>query len=167
MTNQQRMNAEINAYHEAADPEELDDNYDTEIDTAHALLEKVSKTKGRNAKAEVLITNNSLGLRDILKCAFDDSIVFQLPSGAPPYTKPKKGSIKNQSLLDVTPKLVLLVTPKTNPLKRETAFIALMESLDPDDGEVLLAIKDGTFAGRYNGLTKKLVMTSFPDLIAK
>ena len=47
------------------------------------------------------------------------------------------------------------------PLRRETMFIELLESVDYHDAKLLISIKDGKLP--YNGITKKLVQEAFPD----
>ena len=47
------------------------------------------------------------------------------------------------------------------PLKRETLFIGLLESIDPEDAKVLLAAKDK----KLKGITAAIVNEAFPGLI--
>ena len=44
-------------------------------------------------------------------------------------------------------------------------FIRLLESIDPEDAKLIILCKDKEFAGKYKGLTKKLVSDTFPGLI--
>jgi hypothetical protein len=46
-------------------------------------------------------------------------------------------------------------------MRREQLFIQLLEALDPDDAELIIAMKDKS--SPYKNLTKKLVMETFPD----
>jgi hypothetical protein len=52
-----------------------------------------------------------------------------------------------------------------NPVKRENMFLELLESIHPDDAQVFIDAKDKSL--KYKGLTKKLVIDSFPNLIQK
>jgi hypothetical protein len=52
-----------------------------------------------------------------------------------------------------------------NPIKRESLFLEILESVHPSDAEVFIAAKDKNL--KYKGLTKKLVVDSFPNLIQK
>ena len=47
------------------------------------------------------------------------------------------------------------------PLRRETMFIELLESVNKDDAKLLISIKDGKLP--YNGITKKLVQEALPE----
>jgi hypothetical protein len=51
------------------------------------------------------------------------------------------------------------------PLRREGLFLNLLESLNPEEAELLIAAKDKKM--KYKGITKKLVNDAFPNLIVK
>jgi hypothetical protein len=42
-------------------------------------------------------------------------------------------------------------------------FIQILESIDPEDAKLLLAVKDKRIP--YNGITQKLVKEAFPNLL--
>ena len=48
-------------------------------------------------------------------------------------------------------------------LRREAMFVGLLERLDPQDAEMMIAIKDKKLS--YKGLTYKLVKDTWPDLL--
>ena len=50
-----------------------------------------------------------------------------------------------------------------NPIKRESMFLEILESIHPSDAQVFIDAKDKNL--KYKGLTKKLVMDAFPNLI--
>jgi hypothetical protein len=50
--------------------------------------------------------------------------------------------------------------PQMRPIKRETLFIEFLESLDPDDAELIIGMKDKKLP--FRGLTKKTVCEAFP-----
>ena len=52
-----------------------------------------------------------------------------------------------------------------NQVKRESLFISLLETIHPKDAELFLEAKDKNL--KYKGITKKLVMDAFPNLIRK
>jgi len=51
------------------------------------------------------------------------------------------------------------------PLKREGLFLNLLESLNPEEADLLVAAKDKNM--KYKGITKKMVNETFPNLIVK
>ena len=44
-------------------------------------------------------------------------------------------------------------------------FIRILETIDPEDANLLIICKDKDLAGKFKGLTKKLVSEAFPGLI--
>ena len=52
-----------------------------------------------------------------------------------------------------------------NPLKRESLFLNLLETLHIEEAELLIAAKDKKLKSK--GITKKLVRDAFPNLIVK
>jgi hypothetical protein len=52
-----------------------------------------------------------------------------------------------------------------NQIKRESLFMQLLESVNPKDAELFIAAKDKSM--KFKGITKKLVMETFPNLIRK
>ena len=133
------------------------------------ILDRVSSAKTRKEKIEVLQTYNNRGLRDVLKGAFDDTIQFNLPEGEPPY---EKGSEKTYAttLMKQSKKFSYFVKTESKPTagaKVETIFIKMLESLHPNEAQIVVWMKDKDLSGKYKGLTKKLVTDAFPGLIAE
>jgi hypothetical protein len=50
-----------------------------------------------------------------------------------------------------------------NTLKRENVFITLLESVSPEEAELLLMMKNRKLS--YKGLTKKFIEDNFPELL--
>jgi hypothetical protein len=48
------------------------------------------------------------------------------------------------------------------PLKRETIFIEMLESVSPEEAKLVLMIKDKKLT--YKGITKKVVMEAMPQI---
>ena len=135
------------------------------------ILEKAGQLKTRDEKKEFLLQNNSKPLRNILKGAFDKSIVFNLPKGEPPYRKddaPKGYEMSN--LYKLSPRFKYFNTPGVGdqlvPARREKMFIDMLEALHPKEAELVIAMKEKKLVGKYKGITKKLVEETIPTLIA-
>jgi len=133
----------------------------------HDILKRVDEAKSRKEKIEVLQTYNHRGLRDVLQGAFDDSIEFNLPKGDAPYT-PGSEHTFGSTLLKQSKRFKYFVKtpqrPKAN-VKIETIFIQMLESLHPEEAQIVVWMKDKSLDGKYKGLTKKLVTDAFPGLI--
>jgi len=133
----------------------------------HDILARVGEAKTRKEKVEVLRTYNHQGLRDVLRGAFDDSIVFNLPKGDAPYT-PGSATAPGTSLIKQTKKFKYFVKTPQRPradAKVEMIFIKMLEKLHPQEAEIVVWMKDKDLGGKYKGLTKKLVDEAFPGLI--
>jgi len=50
-------------------------------------------------------------------------------------------------------------------LRREGMFLTLLESLNKDEAELVIAAKDKSL--KYKGITKKFIQDTFPNLIKK
>lgn len=130
------------------------------------ILQKVSEQKDAKARKEALAQHaRNQGVLTILKLAFDPGIVFNLPPGEPPY-KPCQYQDQQAMLYNQLRKMYLFIgegNPNVTKMKREMLFVNMLESLDPEDAKLLLAVKDKKMP--YKGITKKLVNETFPGLL--
>ena len=99
-----------------------------------------------------------------LQLAFDKNLVFRLPPGDPPY-KPCEQQDQHGRLHQEMKKMYAFLNPNINihPIKKETMFIQILESVDPDDAKMLLAAKDKKFL--YKNINRKLIETTFPGML--
>lgn len=133
------------------------------------ILELVAKTDSRKDKIAILKEHNSLGLRDILKGAFDDNVQFILPTGIPPIDEKQKKSYDKVRLGAETKKFRYFVKggpgEQVNRMRREKMFIDILYRIDSKEIPLVCHMKDKTLDGVFKGLTKKLVQEAFPGLI--
>lgn len=134
----------------------------------HSVFEDISKLKKRDEKIEKIRSlKGTPAVMTILKIVFDPAIKFSLPEGNPPY-KPAEDMIDNTGGLyrDFRKFKYFFDDPRNtvHPLKRETMFIELLESLHPLDAALVLSIKDKKLP--YKGITEKLVREAVPGLIS-
>lgn len=134
------------------------------------VLAEAGKIVQREERIKFLRLNKSPGLTDILRINYDDSIVSVLPLGAPSYTQddaPKgyEYTILNKAYTQFKYYFKGPVANGMKPLKREGLFLNLLESLNPEEAELLIAAKDKKMKSK--GITKKLVNDAFPGLIVK
>ena len=123
-------------------------------------------------RIKILQENNSLGLRDILRAAYDDFIVFNLPEGLPSYqSNVSEEGISPTNLIRNTTQFTYFVKrgegDKIPQFKRESVFVRLLEGIDPKDAEVLCAVKEKRLQAQYSKITKELVQKIWPKLILK
>lgn len=138
----------------------------------YEILEKAATAETRIDKIALLKKHDCLGLRDVLRGAFDDVIEWQLPQGTPPFTSGlSKEGMTPSSLKRQSKHLAYFCKggpgEKLKPEKRERMFLQMLEGIHPKDAELLIAMKDKKLVGRYKGITKALVQEVWPNLIAK
>lgn len=129
------------------------------------ILKRVSESKTKEEKIEILQKNDSSAIRTVIKYALDPVVKWDLPEGNPPY-KPCQFLDQQSMLYQEARRLYLFIeggNPNLKPIKREALFINLLESVDPEDAKVLLAAKDKKLP--YKGITANLINEAYPGLI--
>ena len=138
----------------------------------HEILKKVAATSTKAEKVKELQANNSLGLRDILKGGFDDTVIWDLPPGVPSFTtNTSDQGFTPTSLNRVTHKLRFCVkghpagAPLT-PVVKERMLLEILEGIPRDEADLVVAMKEKKLTKLYPGLTKDVVISAFPALLA-
>jgi len=137
------------------------------------LSEIIRSANGLPSKEErmnYLKEHQHPALLDIFRIAYDDDIVSLLPKGAPEYKKDDAPDGYNYTTLYREFKKFKFffkgpVGNQMNPIKREKVFLDILETLHPDESELLVKAKDKKF--KYKYITKKLVSDTFPNLLKK
>ena len=130
------------------------------------ILGEVAKAKNKDGKKAVLVRYDNGALREILKYAFHPDIKFLLPTGNPPYKSVVDETDNPTYLYGLVRKLYLFVeggNPNLKTNRREYLFIEMLESIHPDEAELLLQVKDKKIKCR--GLTYNLIKETFPELL--
>lgn len=134
--------------------------------TIAEVFKKINEVRFNGDRVFILRQNDSMALRGLLKMNYDQSLVLDLPPGAPPYKKKKVPVGFGDTTLLTSAKTWYVFSRKLSPnlpqAKREFLFITLLESLDPQESEILLQAKDRAL--KLN-LTAKVINEAFPDLI--
>ncbi len=128
------------------------------------ILDFTSKLPNEEEKIKCLRANDNAALRTILKYAYDPNIKWALPEGDPPY-KPCEYPHQENMLYQEIRRLYLFLeggNPNLKQLKRESMFIEVLQSVDPEDAKLLLAIKDKKLP--YKGLNSKIVEKAYPGI---
>ena len=129
------------------------------------ILQRASEERDISRRILWLQQNDSPTLRAVLQGAYDPNVKWQLPAGAPPY-KPNDLVDQQHRLYTETRKLYLFIeggNPNLNQLRREALYIEFLESLDPGDAKLMLAVKDKILP--YANITREVVNCAFPGLI--
>ena len=131
----------------------------------HEILTKVNNAKDKPKKIAVLKEHDSVALRQVLKGAFDPKIKWDLPEGTPPFKRnDAPAGTEHTSLFAEARRLWHFVEgadPNLTKAKREMMFIQLLEGLQEDDADLMIAVKEKTLNKRYKGLTDAVVKEAF------
>ena len=129
------------------------------------ILDKVSKIKTKKEKVSFLKHYVSDALRMVIKSSFDPQIKWALPDGEVPYEKNEAPEGTEHSVLSYEARKLWHYIEGGDPTlsqnKRETMFVQLLESLHPDEADILVAAKDKVLHQKYKGLSKNVVMEAF------
>ena len=146
----------------------LNMNMDTAGSSAplmHEILTKVNNAKDKPAKIAVLKQHDSVPLRQVLKGAFDPNIIWDLPEGTPPFNRnDAPAGTEHTTLHQEARRLWHFVKGADENLKKakkEMMFIQLLEGLQEDDADLMIAVKEKSLNKRYKGLTDAVVKEAF------
>jgi len=142
-------------------------NYEPQPLEVFEILEEFGKQTTKAKRIEVLKKyENVPAFKDVLRGTFDDSLEFLLPEGKPPYTPNIPESVPS-TLLKKHKEFGYFVKGGVDQpqYKRENIFIRMLESIHPQDAEVVLSMVAKKSPVKY--LTKNLIEETFPNLIVK
>lgn len=129
------------------------------------ILTKVNNAKDKPKKVEVLKTYDSQPLRQVLKGAFDPSIIWDLPDGTPPYKENDAPAGTEHTLLSNEAKrlwhFVRGGDERLSKTKKETMFIQILEGLHADEAKLLISVVNKELNKSYKGLTDAAVKEAF------
>ena len=131
------------------------------------IFEEFEMAKSRPKRKEVLLKySDCIAFKDVLRGTFDESLVFNLPEGRPPFTANRPESAPSSLLKQHKQFGWFINGSRGNSIpayKRENMFIRLLESVHPADAEIVLSMVEKKSPVKF--LTKKLVQEAFPKLI--
>lgn len=142
-------------------------NYEPQPLEVFEILEEFGKQTTKAKRIEVLKKHGNVpAFKDVLRGTFDDSLEFLLPEGKPPYTPNIPESVPS-TLLKKHKEFGYFVKGGVDQpqYKRENIFIRLLESIHPQDAEVVLSMVAKKSPVKF--LTKNLIEETFPNLIVK
>jgi hypothetical protein len=132
------------------------------------IVRKAQKLETEDQKIEWLRQNDSTPLRQLLICTYDtDRIKFLIPNEPPPY-KPSQHLDSQGMLHRQIRKLQYVIAGEAvhniSQYKREWVFIEMLESVDPEDAELLC---DMVRQKPLTGLSAAVINKAFGDIISK
>jgi len=134
------------------------------------IFEQASALKTKKERIDFFRKHGTPEFKDIIRINYDETIECLLPKGVPPYTPDDAPVGKAPSHLGKKFRRFKYFFNgptglKMEPLKRESTFIELLESIHASEADVLVLAKDKKL--KYPGVTKKLCEDAFPGLITK
>ena len=133
-------------------------------------LTAARKTKNVTQKVEALRAipiETKQHLFGVFQLAYNQHITWLLPPGIPPYTALEESTDQQGRMINELGKFSYFIAkdgrpvqPQVQPTRREQLFIAVLESIAPEDAELLLQIKDRAI----KGVSKNVVQKAFPEL---
>lgn len=127
------------------------------------ILKKCSEFKNKEERVEALRVNCNEPCKIVLQYMFHPDVKFALPDGKPPF---QYSQFNEHNMLHTEARRLYLFLEGTNPdmrpVKREQLFLDILQSVTPDDADLLIAMKDKK--SPYKGLTKDVVYAAFPEL---
>ena len=129
------------------------------------ILDKVSKLKTKKEKVAWLKDQNTDGLRMVIKSSFDPKKRWLLPTGDVRFTRnDAPAGTEHTDLHMEAKKLYHFIDGGNNAItqnKRENLFIQMLEGLQENDADVLVAAKDKSLHRKFKGLSDNVVKEAF------
>lgn len=131
------------------------------------IMQAVSSAKTKSSKIKILQENRSPALVALFVWNFDPSIESALPEGEVPYTPNDSPTVDGQSKLASQYRTLYNYVKGGNDglkrTRRESLFIELLESLHPDEAELVCLVKDKDLGKKYR-ITHNVVKEAYPDV---
>jgi len=131
------------------------------------VLRKVNNAKTKEEKKKILLENNTQVLRSLFIWNFDESVVSMLPEGEVPFTTNPAPEGTDHLLLENEGKKMFHFVKGGSSItqgKREQIFLGMLESLHPDEAEILCLVKDKNLQKKYTRISKALIQETFPQI---
>lgn len=131
------------------------------------VFEAVRKARAKKDKVAILKANDCWPVKDVIRGTMDESIVWNLPTGAPPYTAAEAHN-HPASLMRENKKFGHFIKggpgDKLPPFKRENIFMGIIEGVHPEDAKLVI---DMINKKTPSGFTRPVVEEAFPGLLQK
>lgn len=131
------------------------------------ILQAVSSAKTKKHKIEILQEYRSPALVSLFIWNYDDTVKSAIPQGVVPYTPNDAPTPEAQSKLASQYRTLYNYVRGGNDslrqVKRESLFIELLESLHPDEAELVCLVKDKTMNKKYR-VTHNVIKEAYPDV---
>ena len=123
--------------------------------------------ESQRKRKELLEANKTDHLEKFLRYSFHPDVKFDLPKGKPPFTPQATDKGTNSKLIYGQIRMLNYLTNEytgnLTPMKKESMFIQVLESVSPEEADLLIQMKDKKL--KVKGLSYNLVKETFPHLL--
>ena len=131
----------------------------------HEILNEVGGKKKKADRIQILKTNESWALKDVIRGSMDETVQWNLPEGDPPYTACEPHNAPT-NLIRENKKFRYFAKGGAGdsmiPAKRQNLFIGLIEGIHPLDAKLVIDMINKRVP---KGLTREIVQEAFPGLL--
>jgi hypothetical protein len=131
------------------------------------VFRKVNNAKTKAEKTALLLQYSTQTMRSLFIWNFDESVVSMLPVGDVPFTPNPAPEGTDHTLLENEGKKLFYFVKggsNLNQVKREQIFLGLLETLHPDEAEILCLVKDKNLQKKYTRISRALIEETFPQI---
>lgn len=133
--------------------------------TMYDILREISEVETTSERISAMQNHRyANAIKIVCEYTYSEGIKWLLPEGDPPYKPCEFVDVEGRFISELR-KLYLFVeggNPNLSPLRRETLFIQLIESIDPKDAKLMLSMKEKKLP--FKNITKKIAKQAFPDI---
>ena len=132
------------------------------------ILDLVNSTRGRQKKIDLLREYRNDALVSLLIWNFDDTVQSALPGGEVPF-KPNDApaGTEHTSLRQEQRHFYNFIqggNPSLSKTRRESIFIQILETLHPEEAQILILVKDHRLVAKYPTLSQDIVGEAYTDI---
>ena len=132
------------------------------------ILESANKQRKIDDRIDVLKEYRNEALVSILIWNFDDTVQSALPEGEVPYKEnDAPAGTEHTSLRQEQRHFFNFIQGGNDSLsktRRETIFIQILETLLPEEAEILCLVKDQRLVAKYPTLSQELIAEAYEDI---
>lgn len=127
-----------------------------------SIVKEIASKKAKAEKVEAIKNLRIPALDTVFAYAYTPTVKWLLPEGTPPY-KPLEGLDHEGRFYTDLKKLYLFVeggNDELHKIRREHLFIQMLESIDKEDAELLIQMKDR----KIKGISADVIKTAIPEV---
>ena len=133
--------------------------------TIYETLEKIDKLKQRKRKVDQLKEAGDFVMLTIIQGAYSNNVKFNMPPGSPPYETNEDAEEKEVTKKSLGYMVKTVMDTRIVQWKREKIFTDFLKSINPQDAELIIAMKDKDLTSVFPTINKELAQEAFPKYV--